>query len=106
MDSRMRVMEKLITEVDFAEVRVSISLPKMTNTVTYVMKLDDRMLEDLKPPPDMKTVRKELPGVSDQVAHMWFDLRREEAIRRNEVVGMLSTKIAWALVRTLEDQTK
>ena len=50
-----------LTEVSFGEVKVSILLPGGKHTVSYVMALDERMLDDLKPPPDMETERLRAP---------------------------------------------
>ena len=50
-----------MTEVSFGEVRVSILLRGAKHTMSYVMALDERMLDDLKPPPDMETERLRAP---------------------------------------------
>ena len=94
-----------LTTISFGEVRVQVLLPGDKNTLTYAMALDERMLDDLRPPPpDLEAARRELPGVSDDVAFMWFKLRREEGHTRERVTKILSEKIAWALVRALGDR--
>ena len=50
-----------MSEVSFGEVHVSILFRDMEHSQTYVMALNERMLDDLKPPPDMETERLRAP---------------------------------------------
>ncbi len=93
-----------ITEIWFAEIRVTVSLPRAGNTLTYAIRIDERMLDDLQSPPaDLEAARAELGSVSDDRAHIWFSIRRQEAERRTQVIKIIAEKVAWSLEHALRE---